>query len=325
VAGGLHAGIAHLFTHAMFKCLLFLCAGSVIHACAGNQDLHRMGGLRKQMPVTAYVSLAAVLAIAGVPLFSGFVSKDAVFAAALARADGGLIHAAPSSYGPLVLAAIGSFLTAAYMLRWWLRIFAGEPRDHDVVHHAHDPSGAAKWVLIALAPFTLMWPWTLGGWLELALPAPEGEGLHVAHQSAMLIAGAMLLLGAAFALDAFWLRPHRAAAFARALAPLHRACSELWGIDRLWNLIFARGLGIGLGALAARFDLGSRTRLASLEEAAPAPLADALSLDGAIDGIGRACGRIGRAGASVHAGRLGVYVAVAAVVGAGLLLLGILR
>jgi NADH-quinone oxidoreductase subunit L len=324
-AGGLHAGIAHLFTHALFKCLLFLCAGAVIHACAGNQDLQRMGGLRKQMPVTAYASLAAVLAISGVPGFSGFVSKDAVFAAALARADGALIHAQSASYGPLVLAALGSFLTAAYMLRWWLRIFAGAPRDHDVVHHAHDPAGSAKWVLILLAPFTLMWLWTWGGWLETALPVPEGEGIHLAHDTGMKIAGLAMILGAAFALDTFWLRPHRAAAFARALAPLHRACSELWGIDKLWNLVFARGLGLGLGAFAARIDLGSRARLASLEAAAPAPLADALSLDGAIDGIGRACGRLGRAGASVHAGRLGVYIAVAAVVGAGLLLLGILR
>ncbi|HLQ37224.1 MAG TPA: proton-conducting transporter membrane subunit, partial [Planctomycetota bacterium] len=76
--GGQAAGIAHLFTHALFKCLLFLCAGAVIHAAGGCQDLQRLGGLRRRMPLTAVCSLLAVLAIAGAPLFSGFYSKDAV-------------------------------------------------------------------------------------------------------------------------------------------------------------------------------------------------------------------------------------------------------
>src|SRR5205814_9687859 len=72
------AGVAHLFTHAIFKCMLFLCAGSVIHACQHLQDMNRMGGLKKKMPVTYYTMLAGTLAISGVPFFSGLYSKDAV-------------------------------------------------------------------------------------------------------------------------------------------------------------------------------------------------------------------------------------------------------
>src|SRR5262249_15636950 len=82
-AGGRAAGMAHLCTHAFSKCLLFLCAGAVIHACGGSQDLDRLGGLRKRMPWTAAASLLGVLALIGAPLASGFYSKDAVLAAAL--------------------------------------------------------------------------------------------------------------------------------------------------------------------------------------------------------------------------------------------------
>jgi NADH-quinone oxidoreductase subunit L len=132
-AGGLQAGIGHLFTHALFKNLLFLCAGAVIHACAGCQDLHRMGGLARRMPLTAIASGLGVLAIIGMPFFSGFWSKDAVLAAALLHGQ----EAGGAAWGPFLLACAGSLLTAAYMVRWWIRIFAGPERDHAVCHHAH--------------------------------------------------------------------------------------------------------------------------------------------------------------------------------------------
>jgi NADH:ubiquinone oxidoreductase subunit 5 (subunit L)/multisubunit Na+/H+ antiporter MnhA subunit len=324
-AGGRAAGIAHLFTHAFFKCLLFLCAGAVIHACAGAQDLHRMGGLRRRMPWTAAAAGAGVLAIAGVPLFSAFFSKDAVLAAALlhARSAGG------AAWGPFALACGGSLLTSAYMLRWWLRIFAGGERDHDVVHHAHDPAGTARAVLVALVPFALALPWTAGGWLDHALGAPHGDAQHAAHGTATAVAFALLAVGAGFAAGVFWWLPRRgvdaAAALAVALRPLHAFCADLWRIDALWDRVVARGLGRGLAAIAARFDLGSPRRLAALENAEPAPARDAASLDGALDGLGRLCWRIGRGGSVLHAGRLGAYLAVAAIVGCGGLLLVLLR
>lgn len=331
-AGGRAAGISHLFTHAFFKCLLFLCAGAVIHAAAGCQDLHRMGGLRRKMPVVAWCSLAAVLAIAGAPLFSGFYSKDAVLAAALFRAE----HAEGShllAWGPLVLAAAGSLLTAGYMLRWWFRIFAGDERDHDLLHHAHDPSPSAKLVLLAFAPFTLSLPWTLGSWLDTALSLPQSEELHHAHSTAMLLAASLLAGGAAFALVVYWWAPRNgrdlASLLAKALRPLHTFCSELWFFDKLWDLVFTRGLGRGLAVITARLDLGSQQRLRDLENNARTSAAGgasgAASLDGMIDGIGRTCGSLGRAGSLLHGGRIGAYLAVASILGAGGLLWGLLR
>src|SRR5262249_10884772 len=195
------------------------------------------------------------------------------------------------AWGPLALAAAGSLLTAAYMLRWWLRLFTGGERDHEAVHHAHDPSGAAKWVLIAMAPFTIVVPWTAGDWLNTALRMPVNEEIHHAHGSATLLAEALFAAGGAFALLVFWLAPRQrrdlAGALAKAFAPLHAFCSELWFVDRLWDLVFTRGLGRGLAAVTARLDLGSAERLAGLESGEAARLQDAASLHGPGRGLRR--------------------------------------
>jgi len=214
-----------------------------------------------------------------------------------------------------------------------LRIFAGDERDHDLLHHAHDPSPSAKLVLLAFAPFTLSLPWTLGSWLDGALQAPHGEELHHAHTTAMALAGALLVCGAGFAILVYWWAPRNgrdlAGSFARALRPLHTFCSELWFFDKLWDLVFTRGLGRGLAAITARLDLGSQQRLRDLENNARTSAAGgasgATSLDGMIDGIGRTCGSLGRAGSLLHGGRIGAYLAVASILGAGGLLWGLLR
>ncbi len=122
--GAYWVGIFHVLTHACFKGLLFLTSGSVIHGLGGEQDVRRMGGLRRFMPLTALTALVGTLAIAGVPLLAGFFSKDAIllhtFASTL-LAD----HGAGVLYGVLLLSAT---LTAAYMGRWYLLVFEGEPR-----------------------------------------------------------------------------------------------------------------------------------------------------------------------------------------------------
>lgn len=314
--GGTAAAIAHLFTHAVFKCLLFLCAGAVIHACHGCQDLDRLGGLRKQMPLTAWASLAAVLAILGTPFFSGFWSKDAILASQLSRAlaEGGW------SWGPLVLSSLGSLLTGAYMLRWWLRIFGGSSRDAHLADHAHDPAGGAKVVLLALMPLTLMWGFTGGGWLDTALGMPD----LAAHGTAMALALTLLALGAGFALAVYGVLPRGgrdvATALASRLGALHRGASDLWGIDGAWNRLFASGLGEATGRLFARLDLGTLRRLVNLEEPGSQRTDDLRSVDGFVDGIGRFLAGAGRAGARLHAGRLTTYVLVAVLCGAAVLL-----
>jgi NADH:ubiquinone oxidoreductase subunit 5 (subunit L)/multisubunit Na+/H+ antiporter MnhA subunit len=203
----------------------------------------------------------------------------------------------------------------------------GREQDHAVVHHAHDPTPAAKAVLLVLLPFTLSLPWTAGSWLDHALRAPHGEPLAAAHHAATILALALLIAGSGFAFVVFVLLPARgvdaAAALARRLRRLHAACAELWGIDRLWDLVFTRYLGAGGGRWTARLDLGSEERLARLEQSGRPAFAIA-SLDELIDGVGRACGRIGQTSSRLHAGRVGTYVAVAAVVGTVVLLWGLL-
>ncbi len=114
-AGAFGVAIFHLVTHAFFKALLFLGAGSVIHALGGEQDMKFMGGLRKKIPVTAFTFLIGTLAISGVPFFAGFFSKDSILAAVY---DGGFVlH--------WVAAVFGAMLTAFYMMRLYLRVFEG--------------------------------------------------------------------------------------------------------------------------------------------------------------------------------------------------------
>ena len=116
--GGVAVGMFHLITHAFFKALLFLGAGSVIHGCAGEQDIRRMGGLRKLMPVTFATYAAGMLALCGFPLFSGFWSKDEI----LARRP----HLDHLAAPPSIWAQLGALLTAFYMTRQVCYVFFGK-------------------------------------------------------------------------------------------------------------------------------------------------------------------------------------------------------
>src|SRR5438309_666068 len=135
------AAIFHLATHAFFKALLFLGSGSVIHGLGGEQDMRRMGGLRRKMPVTFWTMLIAGGALAALPPLAGFWSKDEILGAAFVN-------------GHLVLYAIGiitAVLTAFYVTRALWMTFYGEPRDHHLYDHAHESSRVMTLPLVALA------------------------------------------------------------------------------------------------------------------------------------------------------------------------------
>ncbi|HEV2115714.1 MAG TPA: NADH-quinone oxidoreductase subunit L [Terriglobales bacterium] len=142
--GAFSAGIFHLMTHAFFKGLLFLAAGSVIHALGGEQDMRYMGGLRKEIPWTFWTMTAATLAIAGIPFFSGFFSKDEILWKSLSSPYGGRAYWA--------LGVFTALLTSFYMFRLWFMTFFGEYRgsgSHGYEHagHAHPTPASAKDVL----------------------------------------------------------------------------------------------------------------------------------------------------------------------------------
>ena len=151
------AGIFHLMTHAFFKALLFLAAGSVIVALHHEQDIRRMGGLRKYLPITYWTSLIGSLALIGFPGFAGFFSKDALIEAVELASIPGSGYA----YACLI---VGVFVTALYSFRMFFLVFHGKERiDEDARHHLHEPSWVITLPLVLLAIPSLLigWP-TIG-------------------------------------------------------------------------------------------------------------------------------------------------------------------
>jgi NADH-quinone oxidoreductase subunit L len=163
------AGIFHLVTHAFFKALLFLAAGSVIHALSGEQDMRAMGGLRKKIPVTFWTMTAAVFAISGVPPFAGFVSKDEILYQAFLSPNGGKIFWA--------VGLLTAGLTSFYMFRLWYMTFFGERRPplHEEDHGAavHSRSGTK---------------------LTLEADPHGGHGAHPVHESPWVMLGPLVIL-----------------------------------------------------------------------------------------------------------------------------------
>jgi NADH-quinone oxidoreductase subunit L len=146
------AAIFHLMTHAFFKALLFLAAGSVIHAIGGEQDLRKMGGLRKKLPVTFAVTTVGVLAIAGIFPFAGFFSKDAILYAAYLQGTNGKIL--------WFVGLLTALLTAFYMFRLWYLAFMGESRGENI--HAHESPWSMRGPLVILALLSVC-----GGWIGM--------------------------------------------------------------------------------------------------------------------------------------------------------------
>ncbi|WP_353540700.1 NADH-quinone oxidoreductase subunit L [Deinococcus xinjiangensis] len=202
MAVGLHAysaGVFHLLTHAFFKALLFLAAGAVIHALHEEQDVRKMGGMHKFMPFTHIVSLMGVLAICGIPIWSGFFSKDAILAAAYTTN--------PALY---VIGLGVALLTAFYMGRWYFLVWRGEYRGH--VAHPHDADMLMKVPLgILAAGATLIGllniPAFLGGghafdnFLGRAIPVHAHE---IAHSTELLLTVLAVLAGVAGLGWAYW-------------------------------------------------------------------------------------------------------------------------
>jgi NADH-quinone oxidoreductase subunit L len=162
--GAYAAAIFHLVTHAFFKALLFLSAGSVIHALAGEQDIRKMGGLWNRIPATHWVFLIGTAAIAGFPLLSGWWSKDEILGHAF-------------THGHYVLGALGvaaAFCTAFYMSRLLYVTFYGESRvDHEVAHHIHEAPNVMLYPLIVLAVLSV-----IGGFIGVFPGLLRGELEH---------------------------------------------------------------------------------------------------------------------------------------------------
>jgi NADH-quinone oxidoreductase subunit L len=258
--GAFAAAMFHVVTHAFFKALLFLGAGSVILAMHHEQDTDKMGGLRRKLPWTHKVFLTGVLAIAGFPFMSGFFSKDEILLAAkLSHVPG---------HGALFAVLIGTAgLTAFYMFRLYFRTFLGESRaGGQVLSHVHEPAKTVVVPLVVLAVLSALGGWVLGPataldpaiWVFQIISPEQGNAfvrflepaLSLAHHEVTMSEERMLAVqsvlvaavGVGFAALLYVWRPAIAALLRGALGPVYRLVQNKYWVDELYDHVFVRPL-----------------------------------------------------------------------------------
>ena len=265
--GAYAIAIFHLLTHAFFKALLFLGAGSVIHGLGGEQDLRRMGGLAPRMVITTITMTIGAAGLAGFPGLAGFFSKDEILAVAF--------HANRAVWALLLL---GAFMTAFYTFRMIFLAFLGAPRmSKEVAHHVHESPPTMTVPLVVLAVLTIIAGWVLG------VPSDEGTrfqrllgpvfalhaGEHGGATAIMLLVLSVIVAFAGILLAWFMYgaAPVRTEMIGRPRTVIHRLLLNAWYVDWLYDRAVVRPLFALSEFLARVFD----TRV----------------VDGAVNGIGR--------------------------------------
>jgi len=242
------AGIFHLMTHAFFKALLFLGAGSVIHAMSDEQDIRRMGGIWKKIPITYTLFWIGSLALAGIPFFSGYFSKDAILESAYAAGDG-IGHFA------FYMGLAAAFLTAFYSWRLIIITFHGAPRaSHETMHHIHE-SPSIMLIPLYFLGLGSLFAGAIGYYL-LHMVSPDGafwggaikvlqehnvlekiEQIPALAEFAPLIAG---IGGIAIAYLFYMLRPEIPGKIASAFPFIYKFLLNKWYFDELYDWLFVR-------------------------------------------------------------------------------------
>jgi NADH-quinone oxidoreductase subunit L len=254
--GAYAAGVFHLMTHAFFKGLLFLCAGSVIHAMGGEQDMMKMGGLRKKIPITYWTMLIATLAIAGIPGFAGFFSKDEILEAALSGP-----HA---NFSLWLLGVAGAALTSFYMFRLVFLTFFGKPRYDEHQVHVHESPKTMTVPLMILAFCSIFGGWFaapklvggidhFGAFLEpvFTMYAPTAAG--VASESAVspglalfhALTGWPVIVGVLGLLVAWWFyikSPETPKRLAQSLHGVYTLIFHKYYVDEIYAALIVRPL-----------------------------------------------------------------------------------
>ena len=244
--GAYAAGMFHLMTHAFFKALLFMAAGGVIHALAGEEDLRRMGGLWKAVPGMYVGFLVGALALAGFPLLSGFFSKDEIVYAAFASQRGSAVLGA--------LALVTVLLTGFYIFRAFFLAFHGASRvEPEVAHHMHRPGGAMTLPVAILTGLSIFGgyiqfiggPGAIDRWLEpvfdqYAHPVPLVAGAETLQEPLMVVSVALGLLGIVGAFLMYVVFPGAAETVGGWYPGLYRLLLNKYYVDELYSLLFVR-------------------------------------------------------------------------------------
>jgi NADH-quinone oxidoreductase subunit L len=258
--GAFAAGIFHLMTHAFFKALLFLGAGSVMHALGGQTDLRKMGGLQYKLPVTFWTFVIAALAISGMPGFAGFFSKDEILLKAFTSDRGSPIL--------WLLALITAGMTVLYIWRVIALTFLGDSRmSHHSEEHAHESPPVMYWPLVILALLAIVGgyvgvPAILGGGNQfehfLAPVFGETAASHVeaGTEWGLMITAVIVALAALFAIYyAYILKPELPGKVAKAFGPAYRIAYNKYYIDELYVAVIVNPLKALADWLARVFDV----------------------------------------------------------------------
>jgi NADH-quinone oxidoreductase subunit L len=245
--GAYQVSIFHLMTHAFFKALLFLSAGSVIHAMSDEQDMRKMGGLARLIPVTCTVMWIGNLALAGIPPLAGSYSKDAIISATYAAGTGIGLYA-------FICTVLAAFLTAFYSWRLLFMTFHGQSRaDHHVLEHVHE----SPWVMLAplvvlafgavFAGFLLN-NWFIGAgmehfWNGSIYNSPQNQVVEdIEHVPEWVELAPLIfaLLGIGLAYMMYIANPLLPVRLAESFGPIHRFLLNKWYFDELYNVIFVQ-------------------------------------------------------------------------------------
>lgn len=338
---GWGAGLFHLITHAFFKSLMFLCSGSVIYGCHHEQEMPKMGGLWRKMPITAFTMLVGVIAISGLAIpglislssvfaFSGFHSKDAVVATSLA-----FVKANPSHFLLFLMPLLTAGITAFYMFRLWFYTFAGKPRDQHVYDHCHESPLIMTGPLLVLSVLAAYC--AIGGEKgPLFLLITGDQPAHVSHGVAAVAgsstltlpghdavhavhaqAGTYALIAAASGTLIAWLlygtTMVNVAEMKRQLSGLHGFLVNKWHFDELYDALFMKPAHI-VGKFCTWIDRtifdgiihGSAKVMIAVSKWDR--LFDESVVDGFVNLLGNSTFAVGRSLRVVQTGRLRQYV-----------------
>lgn len=302
--GAFTGSVFHVMTHAFFKALLFLGAGSVIHAMHHEQDIRNMGGLKKWLPITHITFLLGCLAIAGIPPFSGFFSKDEILAAAFAKN--------PILY---VLGVAGALMTSFYMFRLYAMTFLGKFRGtHEQEHHLHESPAAMTIPLIVLAVFSVIGglvgipevlmhdSHSLGKFLapvfeKSAALQPAHEIPHSTELLMMGVVTALVLATIAIA----WNKFSKYQKSEEVSGGLGKVLENKWYVDELYDAVITSPVN-ALGKMLAKFDK--------------------YGIDWVVNGVGRTVQYASRQVRLLQSGQVGSYVLLMVI---GMILLFVLQ
>lgn len=307
--GAYTGAVFHVMTHAFFKALLFLGAGSVIHAMSGEQDMRNMGGLKKHMSVTHITFLLGCIAIAGIPPFSGFFSKDEILAGAFAKN--------PLYWG---IGVLGALMTAFYMFRLYAMTFLGKFRGtHEQEHHLHESPAAITIPLVILAILAVIGGFVgipevfmhgghkLEAFLEpIFAPTNEyvqahGHTEHLSHSTEYLLMG-ISVAGALIALLYAWSKFSKYEKTAAEETGFGKILANKWYVDELYNTIIVKPLNTLAGFLNN--------------------IVEKKGVDGLVNGVGKAVNYGSRQIRLLQSGQVGAYVLLMVV---GILVLFIIK